>query len=39
MEGSNRLRMDLKNLAAGIYYVTTNWDAGKEKRSSKFVKL
>ena len=39
IEGSNRLKIDLKNLAAGIYYVTTNWDAGKEKRSSSFVKL
>ena len=39
IKGSNRLKMDLKNLAAGIYYVTTNWDAGKEKRSSTFVKL
>ena len=39
MEGSNRLRLDLKNLAAGIYYVTTTWSAGKEKRSTSFVKL
>ena len=38
MEGGNRLKMDLKNLPAGIYYVTTNWDAGKEKRSSSFIK-
>ena len=39
MEGSNKLRMDLKSLAAGIYYITTTWDAGKQKRSSSFVKL
>jgi Secretion system C-terminal sorting domain len=39
MQGSNRLAMDLKNLAAGIYYITTQWDTGKEKRSTKFVKL
>ena len=37
--GSNRLRMDLKNLAAGIYYITTTWNAGKENRSTNFVKL
>lgn len=39
IEGANRLKMDLKNLAAGIYYITTTWDAGKQKRSSSFVKL
>ncbi|HZI53776.1 MAG TPA: T9SS type A sorting domain-containing protein, partial [Chitinophagaceae bacterium] len=38
-EGSNRLRMDLKNFAAGIYYITTTWDTGKEKRSTSFLKL
>jgi Secretion system C-terminal sorting domain len=38
-EGNNRLAMDLKNLAAGIYYITTSWDAGMEKRSTSFVKL
>ena len=38
LPGSNLLTIDTKDLAAGIYYIRTQWDDGQVKRSALFIK-
>lgn len=38
LNGSNLLTIDTKDLAAGIYYIRTQWNDGQTKRSSMFIK-